>query len=194
MNEIQPLIKAFRDGAVCVVNTPRTILAANKSLMAVVQREDIQKILTPVEKKVIHENLPWTRLVEDGKTTNEGKEVDMYSFLKDNKDKIVLKPYDMLGGKGVYVGCDLDQSGWDEGIEKTTKQLYIAQEFVPIPEEKFPVISEQGLSFENKKVNVNFYAYSGFHAGGMVRTSDSPVINISKGGGLTCIYNVGGKV
>ena len=194
MDDIKPLIKAFRDRAVCVVNTPRTILAANKSLMAVIQQEEFQKIFTAEEKKIIHENLPWTRLVEDKKTTRDGKEIDLYPFLRENKDHLVLKPYDMLGGKGVYVGCDMDQKKWEEGIEETTKRLYIVQDYVPIPEEKFPVISDAGLSLEPKKVNVNFYAYAGRHAGGMVRTSDSAVINISSGGGLTCIYEVGGRI
>jgi hypothetical protein len=194
MADIKPLIKAFRDGAVCVANTPRTILAANKSLMAVMQQEEIRKIFTAEEKKVLAENLPWTRLVEEKKTTYDGKEVDTYPFIRENKESLVLKPYDMLGGKGVYVGCDIDQKKWEEVIEETTKRLYIAQEYVPIPEEKFPVISEKGLSLEPKKVNVNFYAYSGLHAGGMVRTSDSAVINISSGGGLTCIYDVGGRI
>lgn len=194
MDRIQPLIKAFQDRKVCVVNTPRTILGANKSLMAVIQQEDIQKIFTTEEKKVIHEHLPWTRLVEEKKSDFDGKEMDMYDILRQYKDRLVLKPYDMLGGKGVYVGKASDRKQWDEGIEKTTKQLYIAQEFVDPPVEKFPVISESSLEFNPKLVNVNFYAYHGEHAGGMVRTSDSMVINISAGGGMTPIYNVGGRI
>ncbi|MFC1853229.1 hypothetical protein ACFL27_23775 [candidate division CSSED10-310 bacterium] len=194
MDRIKPLIKAYKDKKVCVVNSPRTILGANKSLMAVIQRDDIMKIFTAAEKKVIHDHLPWTRIVEPGKTTYHGKEYDLYDLLRTQKDTLVLKPYDMLGGKGVYVGIALNQNEWEQGIEQTTKQKYVAQEYVPAPEEKFPVITDQSLDFMIKKVNVNFYAYHGRHAGGMVRTSDSAVINISAGGGLTPIYNVGGHI
>jgi hypothetical protein len=194
MDRIKPLIKAFKDGKVCVVNTPRSIIGANKSLMAVIQRDEIQRIFTAEEKLVIHNHLPWTRVVEEGPAIHEGKKIDMYKYIAANKDTLVLKPYDMLGGKGVYVGSALDKAKWDEAIDKTTKQKYIVQEFVPPLKEKVPVISGEDLSFMNKLVNVNFYAYNGIHAGGMVRTSDSAVINISAGGGMTPIYNVGGKL
>jgi len=194
MDRIKPLIQAYKDGKVCVVNSPRSIMAANKSLMAVIQRDDMQRLFSPEEKRVIQNHLPWTRIVEEGKTIYKGKEYDMYDFLRRNKQTMVLKPYDMLGGKGVYVGSDNTDQKWDEGIQLTTKQRYIAQEFVAPPVEKFPVISEKGVEFKTKLVNVNFYAYHGEHAGGMVRTSDSAVINISAGGGMTPIYNVGGRI
>ncbi|MBN2385305.1 hypothetical protein JXQ70_20710 [bacterium] len=194
MDRIKPLLKAYRDGKVCVVNSPRSILAANKSLMAVIQMDEMQRLFSAEEKRVIKNHLPWTRLVQQGKTMFNGKQCDIYNLLQKKRESLVLKPYDMLGGKGVYVGCDLTQKKWEEAIELTTQKKYIVQQFVAPPVEKFPVVSDKGLSFMKKLVNVNFYAYHGEHAGGMVRTSDSMVINISAGGGLTPIYNVGGRI
>ncbi|MBN1552166.1 hypothetical protein JW979_11900, partial [bacterium] len=53
-----------------------------------------------------------------------------------------------------------------------------------IPEIRLPVFSENGLTFESKKINMNFFAFNGQYAGGMARVSDSSIINISAGGGL----------
>ena len=39
---------------------------------------------------------------------------------------------------------------------------------------------------------MNFYVYGGIYTGGVVRSSDSPVINVHKGGGMTPIMFVHG--
>lgn len=191
MDDIKPLLAGYRAGAVCVVNSPRTIIAANKHILGMVQEEQFQKLFTDEERRVIREHLPWTRLMTESKTEYNGETVDLYTFVRDNREKLVLKPMDMLGGKDVCVGPFVDQSTWEEWIEKTTKHKFVVQEYVPIPEEEFPMV-EPELAWKPKKVNMNFFAYNGFYAGGMVRTSESPVINISAGGGLTAIVNVHG--
>jgi hypothetical protein len=189
MDDIKPLIKGYRDGAVCVVNPPRTILGANKHVLGMVQEEEFQRLFTAEEQRVIRENLPWTRLMRECRTPYNGEVVDLYTFVRNNREKLVLKPMDMLGGKDVCVGPFVEQSVWEEWIERTTRHNFVVQEYVPIPEEEFPVL-EPSLVWKPKKVNMNFFAYNGFYAGGMVRTSESPVINISAGGGLTSIVTV----
>ena len=192
MDEIKPLIKAYRDKAVCVVNPPRSILAANKSLLDVVQRPDIQKIFTAEEKKCIEENIPWTRLVREVKTDYKGETIDLYEFIRKNRETLILKPMDQYGGKDVCIGPDADEKKWGEWIERTTKEKFVVQEYVPIPEEQFPVV-EPELAWKPKKCNQNFFAYNGKYAGGMVRTSDASIINISAGGGLAPILIVEGE-
>jgi hypothetical protein len=193
MDEIRPLISAFRDGAVCVVNTPSTVMASNKSLMAVMQRPDIQKMFTPDERKAIAQYVPWTRIMRPGKTTDyEGKDADLYDFVGKHRETLVLKPLDMFGGKDVCVGPFADDKTWGEWMQKTTKARFIVQQYARIPEEDMPMLSPK-LDWRPKKVNVNFYCYDCQYAGGMVRTSDSPVINVSAGGGQTSIMIVSRK-
>jgi hypothetical protein len=162
--------------------------------MEVFQRPEVQKrLLTDEEIQVIDDCVPWTRIVEDGKTDYHGEPVgDIREFARKNKDKFIFKPFDQYGGKDVAIGPDLSPSEWDEWIEKTTKNVFVIQEHVAIPVEEYPVV-EPEYRWMGKKINVNFFAYNGIHAGGMVRTSDSSVINISKGGGLTPIIIVHGK-
>ncbi|MBU1628426.1 hypothetical protein KKB18_13740 [bacterium] len=193
MNEVKPMIKGYQDGNLCMVNPPHSVLGANKSLLGVLQREDIQKkLFNKDEIKVIKENLPWTRLLLEGKTDYAGKEVDTFDFVRKNRAKLIIKPFDQYGGKDVLIGPDATDKQWDEWLQKATKIKYVVQEYVKIPTEEMPVV-EPEYKWAHKKINVNFFAYSGLYAGGMVRTSDDSVINISKGGGLAPILIVHGK-
>lgn len=192
MDKIKPLIQAYKDGAVVMVNSPRSIIASTKSIMELLQWEELQKIFTEEERRVIYKYVPWTRLVYERKTDYMGKEVDLYPFIRKYREHLVLKPIDMYGGKDVCVGRDATESKWDEWLEKTTKAKYVVQEYVPIPEELFPVVDPE-LTWQPKKVNVNFFAYNGHYAGGMTRTSEASIINISAGGGLAMILVVEGE-
>jgi len=193
MDDIKPLVQGYREGNICVVNPPHSVLGANKSLLGVLQREDVQRqLFNKDEIKVIKENLPWTRLLLEGKTDYEGKEVDIFEFVRNNKNKLIIKPFDQYGGKDVIIGPDATESQWDEWLQKATNIKYVVQEYVKIPDEEMPVV-EPEYEWVHKKINVNFFAYNGLFAGGMVRTSDESIINISKGGGLTPVLVVHGK-
>lgn len=195
-DDIKPLRKAYADGAFCCCNSIRSLLAAIKSLLEHLQDPEFMKMYTPEEREAVIKHVPWTRLMGerkslamDGKTT-----VDLVEYTRKNREKLVLKPMDLYGGKGVCVGHENPQSVWEETLQigLTTDQKYVVQEYVAIPEEDLPEVDPE-LQWRAKKMNQNFYAFGGMHAGGMCRTSESAVINISAGGGLCPILIVEGK-
>jgi hypothetical protein len=195
MDGIKPIVAALRDRKVCMVNPLSSTLAANKSIFAVLQRPEMQKMFTEEEQRVIREYLPWTRVFEECRTDFHGEEIDLTEYVGRNKDRFVLKPIDMYGGKNVIVGYAVSDSEWAEWVDKACapKGKFVVQELVEIPEEELPVFDEDGrLHFAKKKINVNFYCYGGIYTGGVVRSSDSPVINVHKGGGMTPIMFVDG--
>ncbi|MBN1357091.1 hypothetical protein JXA40_12585 [bacterium] len=195
-DDIKPLRAAYRDNAFCCCNSIRSILAAIKSLLEHLQDPEIMKLYTPEEREVVLNTVPWTRLMQERKTLGpDGKtQVDLYEYVRANRETLVLKPMDLYGGKGVCVGPVKTQAEWEETIHlaATTDQKYVAQEFVPIPEMELPEVSPD-LRWKSKKLNQNFYAFGGKHAGGMCRTSEAAVINISAGGGLCPIVIVEGE-
>jgi len=195
MDGIKPIVAALRDRKTCLVNPLSSTLAANKSLLAVLQRADILTMFTAEEQKVITTYLPWTRVFEECKTDYGKKEIDLPDYVGKNKDLFVLKPIDQYGGKDVIVGFATDQSEWDNWVEKACapRGKFVVQEAVEIPEEELPTFEEEKLVFSQKKINVNFYCYGGIYTGGVVRSSDSPVINVHKGGGMTPIMYVDGE-
>ncbi|MBN2055166.1 hypothetical protein JW905_09605 [bacterium] len=194
MDGIKPIIAALRDRKACLVNPLSSTLAANKSLFAVLQRPEILKMFTTEEQRVIREYLPWTRVFEKTKTDFRGMTIDLFEYVGKNKDMFVLKPIDQYGGKDVIVGWATSSAEWDQWVNKACapKGKFVVQEAVAIPEEELPVFHDGKLSFEKKKINVNFYCYGGIYTGGVVRSSDSPVINVHKGGGMTPIMFVDG--
>ncbi len=194
-SEIGPLLEGYRRGALCIVNPPHAVIGSNKSLMVHMQDPKLMdRLFDEEEKTAIRENLPWTRLMDRKPALGpDGKEIkDIWEYARKNREKLVLKPFNQFGGKDVAVGPFVAESLWDSFLEKASQQQYILQEFVPIPEEVLPDV-DPDLTWKPKKMNQNFFAYSGLHAGGMVRTSDDPVINISKGGGLMPIIIVEGR-
>ncbi|MBN1550664.1 hypothetical protein JW979_04310 [bacterium] len=194
--DIKPLRAAYRDNAFCCVNSIRSLLAAIKSLLEHLQDPEIMKLFTPEEKEVVINNVPWTRLMTNRKTmAPDGKtQIDLFDFVRDHRETLVLKPMDLYGGKGVCVGPVNTQAKWEETIQiaATTDQKYVVQEFVHIPEMELPEVDPE-LKWKSKKLNQNFYAFGGKHAGGMCRTSEAAVINISAGGGLCPIVVVEGE-
>ncbi len=195
MEGIKPIIKALRDRKVCMANPLSSTLAANKSLLAVLQRPEILKMFTTEEQKVIMTYLPWTRVFEQCKTDFHGEMIDLQEYVGKNREKFVLKPIDQYGGKDVIVGFATDPAEWDKWVDKACapKGKFVVQEAVTIPEEELPVFEGEKLTFAKKKINVNFYCYGGIYTGGVVRSSDSPVINVHKGGGMTPIMFVDGE-
>ena len=167
-----------------MANPLNSKLAGKKSLMAVLQSDAMADKLTEEEKVIVEKHIPWTRMVADEKTTYEGKTVDMLNFLRENRANMVMKPIGLFGGKNVAIGHEMNDKDWEDVLQTAMVDKYVAQEYIPIPEIDLPVYDENGMHFEPKKVNMNFFAFNGKYAGGMARVSDSSIINISAGGGL----------
>ena len=182
--EYTALWNAYKAGAICMANPLNSKLAGKKSLMAVLQSDAMKDKLTEEEKDIVRKHIPWTRIVIDEKTTYDGKPVNLLDFLRENRAGMVLKPVGLFGGKNVAIGHEMSDREWQEVLETAVKERYVAQEYIPIPEISLPVYDQNGPRFENKKVNINFFAFNGVYAGGMARVSDSSIINISAGGGL----------
>jgi len=194
-DQIKPLRRAYAANHVCVVNSIRSVIATIKSLLEHLQDPKIMKLFNAEEKKVIRKHVPWTRLVSERKSSGmDAKRIELVEYIRRNRKTLVLKPMDLYGGQGVCVGKYATQSEWEKTLQigLTTAQKYVAQEYVPIPEEDLPEI-DRDVVWKPKKLNQNFYAFGGMHAGGMCRTSESPVINISAGGGLCPMLIVEGK-
>src|SRR5262249_12617382 len=95
-----PVIRAVRNRAVCMVNSFRCKVLFKKASLAVLSDERNVGMFTPEQLAAIAEHIPWTRVMEDRRTTIEGDEVELIPFVLANKDRLVLKPNDDYGGGG----------------------------------------------------------------------------------------------
>ncbi len=179
------LVAAARDGRVCMVNPFRSRVANNKKLFALFQDPRFTHLIEGEEADVIRDTIPWTRILRPGPVTYGHWTLDLLPFIADNREKLVLKPASDFGGHGVSLGMETGQDEWERIIAAHADRAdYIVQEYVPVPEEMFPVVEGGHVQMRLKRFNINPFGIGGRYAGSITRISDRAVINVSAGGGL----------
>src|SRR5207245_10357416 len=83
-----PLVQAYRDRAVCVVNSFRSELAHKKAMFGLLTSESVTAQFPAAERKAIRDHVPWTRLVASAKTTYQDKTIDLPEFIAQNRTKL----------------------------------------------------------------------------------------------------------
>ena len=167
------------------VNNFRCYLSEDKAFFAILTDERFADLLTSDEREFVAAHVPWTRKVEERRTTWRGETVDLADFISRKRAGFVLKPSHGYGGASVLVGTAASEASWSAGIARAMDEGgWIVQERVEIPEEEFPVFGPDGtLRFESLKVNTNPFYVGGRDVGAVTRISRDPVINVSAGGG-----------
>jgi hypothetical protein len=179
------LIGAAADGRTCVVNPFRARVANNKKVFALLQDPRFAELADAEEAEAIRETIPWTRVLRRGRATYGKWVVDLLAFVSDNRERLVLKPASAYGGRRVSLGTETSQGDWDRIIEEHADSGdFVAQEYVPVPEEMFPTVEDGRVQMRLKRFNINPFGVGGGYAGCITRISDQAVINVSAGGGL----------
>lgn len=155
-------------------------------------------MFTDEENEALAKHIPWTRLVRERKTTFKGEKIDLVPFVRENREKLVLKPSDGYGGFGVFVGSITKQADWEKAIATALDldggRAYAVQELVDIPVEEFPEMEDGNLKgFAPKYVNINYWSHAGDFAGAFCRAAAGKIVNVHQGGGLVPVYFVGEK-
>ena len=76
-----PLVHAYRNHAVCVVNSFRSEMTHKKALFGLLTDETLTAKFPAAERKAIRDHVPWTRLVAPGKTTYHERNIDLLDFI-----------------------------------------------------------------------------------------------------------------
>jgi hypothetical protein len=185
-DECRALVDAYRQRAVCVVNTLRCKIPHKKAFFAILT-DDRYKHLFPAEDlATIAPHVPWTRMVRNAGTTRDGKTIDLAEYLRRHRDRFVLKPNDEYGGTGVTLGWETDERAWDEAIARAFQESdrgWIAQERIAIRRETFPVCERDGIVERDMLVDFAPYLFRGRVAGFLTRLSATGLANVTSGGG-----------
>src|SRR5438067_2477103 len=130
-----PVVRAVRDGAVCMVNPFRCKILHKKASLAVLSDERNATLFSAAERAVIAAHVPWTRVVEERWTEQGGVRIDLLPWIAANRERLVLKPNDEYGGKGIVLGWSVDDAAWERAVRAALNEAYVVQERVPIPSE-----------------------------------------------------------
>jgi hypothetical protein len=156
-----PLVQAYRDHAVCVVNSFRSELAHKKAMFGLLTDESVTAKFPAAERKVIREHVPWTRLVTPMKTTYGEQTIDLIEFITQNREKFALKPNDDYSDLHTYFGWEMEAAEWERALKQATRSPYVVQERVAPSRSVFPVWTFGALEFRDMQVDVHPHAYLG---------------------------------
>jgi hypothetical protein len=135
------------------------------------------------ERRVIRAHVPWTRQVTDGPSTYEGSIIDLLPFIRDHRDRLVLKPNDEYGGKGVVIGWERSQSEWEAALADALASPSVVQERVPVAKERFPVWRDGGLAWPELAVDLDPFLFGTEVGGALTRLSAAALLNVTAGTG-----------
>jgi hypothetical protein len=181
-----PLVDAARAGAVCIVNPFTCKLLHKKASFALASDERNAHLFSPREQEAIRQHIPWTRIVEDRGTIDvNGAPIDLLSYASEHKDRLVLKPNDEYGGKGVLIGWECDGDTWQNALRIALDEPSIVQQRALIAYEDFPAIDEQGnLDISPRLVDCDPFLFHGEMVGAcLTRLSTVTLLNVTAGGG-----------
>ena len=182
----QPMVRAVRDGAACMVNPFRCKILYKKASFAVVADERNAGLFSADELAAVRAHIPWTRQVEERKTEFEGQPIDLVPFIRDNRERLVLKPNDDYGGKGIVLGWTVDAAAWDAAVKTALATPYIVQQRINLPTEPFPSFVDGKVQVYDRMLDTAPYACHGEYMDAcLTRISTAALLNVTAGGGST---------
>jgi hypothetical protein len=195
MREYPALLDAYRAGAICMVNSFRSKLIHKKALFAVLTDPRHASLFSPIELEAIRVHVPWTRLVRDEETDYFGRSINLLEFIRENSERLVLKPNDDYGGHGITIGWNADESDWNEALQNgLANGDYLVQERVPTAREMFPALTDDGrIEFAEQLVDLDPLLFNGKVGSAFTRLSFTELANVSSGGGMVPTYIISKK-
>jgi hypothetical protein len=177
-------LEAYEAGAVCVINAFRAKLLHKKMSFALLQDEAYAHLYSDHENEIIQRHIPWTRKVKEGKTTFEGRNVDLVPFVIENRERLVMKPNDEYGGKGVTIGWTASDSEWQEALKEALDNSFVVQGAVHLDREPYPYYDPiEGLVFPEVTADLDPFLFGTDTAGILTRLSTAALLNVTAGTG-----------
>jgi uncharacterized circularly permuted ATP-grasp superfamily protein len=162
-HELEPLLRAYRDGTICMVNPLRSYVAGVKAVLSYLVTHGAGDVV------------PRTILLDNP----EAREI-----VRANPSRWVLKKSESHGGSAVILPEPTYMSSWHAALTASTYDLWIAQEYLEVPRVSICVVEGGSVATVEKYFNWNPFVFGGRYSGGLVRVSSTPLINITQGGGL----------
>jgi hypothetical protein len=156
-----PLMRAYKDHAVCMVNSFRSELGAKKAIFDLLTDDTVTAHFPAAERKAIKEFVPWTRMVQAAKTIYHGHTVDLPEFVMKHRTKLVLKPNDDSPELNSFRGADTDDMGWEKALRQAMRTPYVVQEVAEPTRAVFPLMQYGSLMMKEMQVDVHPHSFLG---------------------------------
>ncbi len=182
-----PLGRAYREGAVCLVNSFQAKPLHKKMIFGLLSDPEIMDAAR-IDRETqtrLQAHIPWTRRVSEVRTTYQGQEIDLLQFAREYQDRLLLKPNDEYGGKGITIGWETSPDEWDEALKAALESPFVVQERVHIAYEDYPQYADGKLQIGRRLVDTDPYLFGTEVQGCLTRLSTVTLLNVTAGGGST---------
>ncbi|MBI4903773.1 MAG: hypothetical protein HY820_09065 [Acidobacteria bacterium] len=156
-----PLVRAYKDHAICMVNSFRDELARKKAIFDLLSDDSITSSFPAAEKKILRDSIPWTRVVHPVQTQYQGKSVDLVDFIQKNRQSLVLRPNDSATDQHEYRGWETDTTGWERALRTALRYPYVVQERTEPTVAQFPVYQWGSMEMKTLRVDVHPHTFLG---------------------------------
>jgi hypothetical protein len=148
---------------------------------------------SPEERQVFRRHVLWTRIISDRKTLlADGQQGDLLSYVRQERETLVLKPNRAYGGEGVLIGLSATQAEWESTLDRILSQdeRWVVQQVAPLPVNEFPVVGPDGRVHLEPFHTVVGFAPTQYGMTIMGRASQKQVVNVAQRGGI-CVIAIG---
>ena len=188
-----PLVRAYRDRAVCMVNSFQSEIADKQALFDLLTDQEITGRFPAAERRAIQEYIPWTRMVTSTKTSYQDRSVDLPEFILKNRENLILKPNDDAGERHTVRGWESDESSWHRALRQAMRSPYVVQEKVYSPALTFPVYQWGQMEMREMNVEVHPHLYLGKMNGCSSYVTEARNGGFSMASGLAPTFLLEGK-
>ncbi|MCY1078387.1 hypothetical protein [Archangium lansingense] len=191
-NSEHPVMQALTEGSAYFMNGLfRNCVMRSKALFAALSDPAQSEMFAPDVRPALARHIPWTRIVREGKTRYDGREVDLLSFIAEHRERLVLKPANEFGGTGVTLGWQTDAGTWSTALKTALEAPWIVQERVPTPMESYPIYDGGQIRYEELYADLNPFVWNGDRQAGLLtRLSRDAIVNVAQGGCMTPVVVV----
>ncbi|MCC6540520.1 MAG: hypothetical protein IT162_23430 [Bryobacterales bacterium] len=158
---MHPLVRAYRDGAACVVNSFRAELVQKKAMYSLLTDETLTAKFPLAERQAIREHLPWTRLVAAGNTTRDNQLIDLPEYVSRHREQLVMSPTGNAADRPTFRGWEMDDAGWDRALKLALRTPYVVQDRSQPVSDQFPVLQGDSVSLRKMEIEVHPHMYLG---------------------------------
>lgn len=170
-------------GTISLYNGPLTKMMADKRNLALLSEFEYSEAFDDEERKIIHNHVPWSRIVVEGETTYQGETVSLPRFLIAFRDRLVLKLGIGLGGKDVHLGRFTPEDEWNRQVQDAVSHGgWMVQEYV----ECYPYLFADGEgNVRPQNVVWGMFCFGSRYGGGYLRMLPKGVRRgvVNSGGG-----------
>ena len=156
-----PLVRAYKDRAICMVNSFRSELGAKKAVFDLLTDDAVTAKFPAVERRAIKDFIPWTRVVHAARTTYHNHSVDLPDFVMKHRARLVLKPNDDSADLNSYLGAQTDDLGWEKALRQAMRVPYVVQEVAEPARAVFPLMQYGSLMMKEMQIDVHPHSFLG---------------------------------